>query len=143
MRSYIKYLILLVVLLSIFSIGTVCAGDLENTTINEINMDNSSYILSSTHESTLEDSSSEIIVNDWDDLQYYCSQSDKNYVLKLKEDSNYYPTNPKDEGYQIQVNNNVTIIGNSGAYFGDNSPNARNISYLAIKTSENSGNGIT
>ena len=143
MRSYIKYLILLVVLLSIFSIGAVCAGDLENTTINEINMDNSSYILSSTHESTLEDSSSEIIVNDWDDLQYYCSQSDKNYVLKLKEDSNYYPTNPKDEGYQIQVNNNVTIIGNSGAYFGDNSPNARNISYLAIKTSENSGNGIT
>ncbi len=68
MRSYIKYLILLVVLLSIFSIGAVCAGDLENTTINEINMDNSSYILSSTHESTLEDSSSEIIVNDWDDL---------------------------------------------------------------------------
>ena len=35
MRSYIKYLILLVVLLSIFSIGAVCAGDLENTTINE------------------------------------------------------------------------------------------------------------
>ena len=36
--------------------------------------------------------------------------------MKLKENTNYYPTNPKDESYQINVNNNVTITVESLDY---------------------------
>ena len=143
MRPYVKYLILIVVVIFIFNIGAVCAIDFENMTVNAIAEDNSSQISSVASQNILEVQYDEIIVNDWNDLQYYCSQSDNNYVLKLKENTSYYPTDPNDEGYQIQVNNNVTILGSSGAYFGDISPNARDISYLAINIPENSGNGIT
>lgn len=140
MRSYRKYLILAMALLMLFTISGACANDLDNATLNG---GNSSAILSDAVDEAIGESFAEITVNDWDDLQYYCSQSDKNYVLKLKENTNYYPTNLEDESYQIQVNNNVTILGSSGAYFGDSSPNARNIQYIAINVPENSGYGIT
>ena len=63
----------------------------------------------------------EIVVNDWGELQYYCSLSDKDYTLKLKEDTNFYPSNHKSSSNQIKINNNVKIIGSSGSYFGDES----------------------
>ena len=90
----------------------------------------------------LEDSNDVIIVEDWDDLKYYCSLNDKNYNLKLKENTNYYPTNPASDNDQIVIKNNVTITGSSGAYIGDASPNARNISYAPIKVGDKSGIGI-
>lgn len=67
------------------------------------------------------DSSDVIVVNDWNELQYYCSLTDKDYTLKLKENTNYYPdvSNPNN---QIKINNNVKIIGSKGAYIGDSYP---------------------
>ena len=44
----------------------------------------------------LESEDDEIIVSDWDELQYYCSLTDKDYTLKLKEDTNFYPSDFKD-----------------------------------------------
>ena len=143
MRSYKKYLIVTIVLVFIFTIGSACASDFENDTLNHISSDNGTVILSENNNDVIGDTSDEITVEDWDDLQEYCSKSDKNYVLKLKENTNYYPTDLKDSSYQIQVNNNVTILGSYGAYFGDSSPDARPISYLAINVPENSGFGIT
>jgi len=140
MRSYKLYLTLAIAIVLLFSVSAVCANDVNNTILNA---DNSSSLTSSDSVDVMSESSEEITVNDWNDLQLYCSKSDKNYVLKLKENTNYYPSDVEDESYQIQVNNNVTIIGSSGAYIGDSSPNARSINYLAINVPENSGNGIT
>ena len=140
MRSYKLYLTLAMAIVLLFSVSAVCASDIDNTILNT---DNSSSLTSGDSVDVISESSEEITVNDWDDLQLYCSKSDKNYVLKLKENTNYYPSDVEDESYQIQVNNNVTIIGSSGAYIGDSSPNARSINYLAINVPENSGNGIT
>ena len=109
---------------------------------NLLSYDSQTTLSEDDDSSVLEDSD-EIIVNDWDDLKYYCSLSDKNYNLKLKENTNYYPSNPNSEEDQIIVNNNVTITGSSGAYIGDDSPNARNISYMAIKVNDKSGVGVT
>lgn len=69
-----------------------------------------------------DDEPEEIIVNNWDELQYYCSLSDKDYTLRLKENTNFYPTNPLDSNYQIKINNNVKIIGSNGSYIGDSYP---------------------
>ena len=69
----------------------------------------------------LSDGSDEIVVNDWDELQYYCSLTDRDYTLKLKENTNFYPKNPTDSNCQIKINNNVKIIGSEGSYFGDSS----------------------
>ena len=148
MMSYKNFFYLAMIMLLIVSIGSVCANELENTTLNQNNGElevsiNGTPILESQNSDVIEETSDEITVDNWDDLQYYCSLNDKNYVLKLKENTNYYPTNPKEESYQIQVNNNVTIVGSSGAYFGDSSQNARSISYLPINVPENSGIGIT
>jgi|GEM_PF-1941219 len=139
-----NFLIGILLLILILSIGSVCAEDLDNSTLNQVNgNDNSSSILSNSAENVIGDNLEEITVNNWDELQYYCYLNDGNYVLKLKENTNFYPTDVDDVSYQIQVNNNVTIIGSSGAYFGDASANARSIKYLAISVSENSGHGIT
>ena len=98
--------------------------------------------LNSQVDSKLSDSN-EIVVNDWDELKHYCSLNDKNYVLKLKENTNFYPNDPSSDENQIVVKNNVTIIGSSGAYIGDSSPNPRSIGYTAIKVEDKSGIGIT
>ena len=143
MRSNIKYLIFIVLIIFIFAAGTVSANDLENTTLNTVRDDSSDLKLSNVSDNLISEQSGEITVNNWDDLQLYCSKNDANYVLKLKENTNFYPTNPSDESYRIVVNNNVTIIGSSGAYIGDSSPDARTITYLAIDVPENSGIGIT
>ena len=79
-----------------------------------------------------------IVVNDWDELQYYCSQPDRDYTLKLKENTNFYPTDPHNPSYQIKIKNNVKIIGSEGAYIGDSSPNARDIRFVAFLVEDNS-----
>ena len=143
MRSNKKYLMFLVLLIFIFAINSVSASDLENATFNAVADESLELNLGNASNNLVGEQSEIITVDDWDDLQYYCSQSDKSYVLKLKENTNFYPTDPSDESYQIQVNNNVTILGSSGSYFGDSSSNARAIGYLAIGVPENSGFGIT
>ncbi|MBQ7928174.1 MAG: Ig-like domain repeat protein [Methanobrevibacter sp.] len=90
-----------------------------------------------------EGESSEITVENWDDLQYYCSLDDKDYTLKLKENTNYYPTNVSDSNYQINIKNNVHIIGAEGAYIGDVLPDAGKITYTAIKVDDDNGIGVT
>ena len=88
--------------------------------------------LSSSDESTLEDSNEIIIVDNWDGLKKYALKSDKNYVVKLKENTNFYPKVLSSTSDQLVVKNNLTIIGSSGSYFGDISPNGEKIKYNAI-----------
>ena len=139
----------------------------ETTTGNEISINDSSEIISQ-NENNIEDNLIEsesqdskyaesdeeiIIVNNWDELQYYCSLTDKDYTLKLKENTNFYPTDLEDYQQQITINNNVKIIGSTGSYFGDNSTNeiywengihyGRCISYNPIIVPDNSKIGIT
>ncbi|WP_407411568.1 Ig-like domain repeat protein [Methanobrevibacter sp.] len=110
------------------SIGAVSANEIDsgNVTmsddISEINS-NSQCLdeIGSVDSSDLlkSDEPDEIIVNDWDELQYYCSLTDKDYTLRLKENTNFYPSSPTDSNYQIKINNNVKIIGSAGSYIGD------------------------
>lgn len=74
---------------------------------NDLNEDNSSYIgLDDSSMGIMEDSAQVnsnvdmpvanpsddvIIVNNWDELKTYCEKTDKNYVLQLKENTNFYP----------------------------------------------------
>ena len=97
------------------------------------------YLQESSQDSLKSINSNEvIIVNDWDELQYYCAQTDKDYTLKLKENTNFYPTDPHNPSYQIKIKNNVKIIGSEGAYIGDSSPNVRNIMFVAFLVEDNS-----
>ena len=82
--------------------------------------DNSIY-MSDNSDELLKDDSEIITVNNWDELQYYCSLTDKDYTLKLKENTNYYPIDYYDKNCQIVINNNVKIIGANGSYIGDSS----------------------
>jgi hypothetical protein len=97
--------------------------DFNGTQIEDNNFDNVSSIISA--DSSLNElnsaESDEIIVNDWDELQYYCSLEDKDYTLRLKENTNFYPSSPTDSNNQIKINNNVKIIGSNGSYIGDSS----------------------
>ncbi|WP_298501047.1 Ig-like domain repeat protein [uncultured Methanobrevibacter sp.] len=133
---------ILALLILIFGISSAYANDLENTNLTA-SVDESLDLEVDSQNDLLTEQSGVITVNDWNDLQKYCSLDDKDYVLKLKENTNYYPTDPEDNSYQIKVRNNVTIIGSSGAYFGDANPEAIPITYLAIDVPENSGLGIT
>ena len=157
-------MISITICLVLLSLGSVSANDVDDanqtmasdalevetaavsediSVVQEIESSDSEELDSSLDDSELQTTSEEITVNDWNDLQYYCSLTDKDYVLKLKENTNYYPDSVSDSNYQIIVKNNVKIIGNSGAYIGDTSPNAGNITYTAIKTDDDSGVGIT
>ena len=87
-------------LILIFSVSYASAEDInDNSTICEETSDieqnleihnNPSNILESSNSQNNFKSSEpdEIIVNDWDELQYYCSLSDKDYTLRLKENTN-------------------------------------------------------
>ena len=96
-------------------------------------------VLRVSSQDTLQSSDDVIIVNNWEELQYYCAQTDKNYNLKLKENTNFYPSNPNNGGIsQIKIKNNVKIIGSEGSYIGDNSSNARRIEFVAFLVEDNS-----
>jgi 5-hydroxyisourate hydrolase-like protein (transthyretin family) len=120
------------------------AGDVKDTTltVNNINHELISTDLSEDN-SILSQSSDEIEVETWEDIRYYSSLTDKNYILKLKANTNYYPNDASSSDCQIIFKNNVTIIGAQGAYIGDDSPDARNITYTAMIVPDNSGIGIT
>ncbi|MBR4448364.1 DUF1565 domain-containing protein, partial [Methanobrevibacter sp.] len=141
---YLLFVFLLILILGVSSVAANNVGESPEILNNDSSMqlnDNLANVEDS--QDLLEDLNDEIIVEDWDELNYYCSLNDKNYNLKLKENTNYYPTNPSSDDYQIIIKNNVTITGSSGAYIGDASPNARNINYAPIKVLDKSGIGIT
>ena len=133
-------------LLLVFLFGVSCASAEDNTNLtisqeaSDMGQDLDDILKDSDYQSQLKDSESEITVENWDELQHYCSLTDKDYTLKLKENTNYYPTNPKDSNYQIKINNNVKIIGSNGSYIGDSTPdggvyyetNSRYINYIPI-----------
>ena len=151
MDKYKLLVIMLFVLL--FSVGSVVAENTNDIDVNQttddvsIDLNQKNYnhgLLKSASEGTVfDETSDEIVVENWEDLQYYSSLNDKNYVLKLKENTNYYPMDPSDSSNQILFNNNVTIVGASGAYIGDTSPNPGNITYTAMLVPDNNGVGIT
>ncbi len=154
-----KFVILVLIALFL-SISVVSANELDNATITSINDDGSLEVMEDTwyqnnidelkapQESSqeilvTEDNGDVIIVNDWDELQYYCAQTDKDYTLKLKENTNFYPDDPNDANYQIKVKNNVKIYGSDGAYIGDNSSNPRDIHFVGMIVEDNSEVGLT
>ena len=123
-----KFFFLVLFFVLILSSSCVCAeeiNEINSTSTNQYSLvetDNSDIVgaMNSQNE-LLSDESDEIVVNDWDELQYYCSLTDRDYTLKLKENTNFYPKNPTDSNCQIKINNNVKIIGSEGSYFGDSS----------------------
>ena len=139
-------IIILALLILLFFMGSVNASeDIGlNQTADTLSFDlNQSSLETNFEDNIVEESSDQVIVNDWEELQYYCSLDDKNYTLKLKENTNYYPSDVSDSNGQILIKNNVKIIGSEGAYIGDISPQAGNIEYAAIKVADDSGIGIT
>ena len=150
-----KLVMIGLLLVFLFSVSCVSAEDNDNLTISEessnIETDLNGILQDLDYQNQLGNSESdEITVENWEELQYYCSLTDKDYTLKLKENTNYYPTNPKDSNYQIKINNNVKIIGSNGSYIGDSTPdggvyhesNSRYITYIPIIV-EGSGIDIT
>ena len=106
--------------------------------IDDSNLNESNRLQFSSQDS-MKSNNDIIVVNNWDELQYYCTQTDKDYTLKLKENTNFYPTNPNNGAIsQIKVKNNVKIIGSEGSYIGDVSPDARRIEFVAFLVEDNS-----
>jgi len=170
-----KYFIFIALLVLIFSIGSVCAEDIGDNSTLEVDdasieadtveledMDNNkisddetdSSCLSTADDTKLEDSSDVIVVNNWEELKDYAGRTDKNYIVKLKENTNFYPKSLTSISYQIRINNNLTIIGSNGSYIGDSVPNlnligddgilqGRYINYAPIVVPDNNGVGVT
>ena len=105
--------------------------------VDEDNLDDSDVLQVSSREVIKSNEDDVIVVNNWEELQYYCGQTDKDYTLKLKENTNFYPTDCKDSNYQIKIKNNVKVIGGIGSYVGDNSSNPSQIKYTAIIVPDN------
>ena len=119
-------------------------NDLPSSDVGEnlISSENDGNVFESDDNPAILEDDEEIIVNDWDELKYYCSLEDRNYTLKLKENTNFYPLDGENSSYQIVIRNNVTIVGSEGAYIGDSSPDAQFINYAPMLTEDNSGIGI-
>ena len=145
-----KFIFIFILFALILTLGNVSANEINNdnvtstdyyssvkTSDDSVDLDNNNLNedmlqVSSQESIQARGSSDVIVVNNWDELQYYCSLNDKNYVLKLKENTNFYPTDPSSANYQIKIKNNVKIIGSNGSYFGDISANPTKIQYTAI-----------
>lgn len=152
--NFKNIMFILILSLLIVSIGCVSASEIsDNITVSQdipisanddfqdelCNVDfqktNESNVVSSNNvQETLQSTESDdvIVVNNWDELQYYCSLKGNDYTLKLKDNTNFYPTRTGDSNYQIKVYNNVKIIGGNGSYIGDKSSNPSTISYTAF-----------
>ena len=137
-----KFFFLILLFVLILSSSCVCAEEINENNSTSTNKDLMIGKVNS-HDELSDDQSGEIVVNDWDELQYYCSLTDRDYTLKLKENTNFYPTNPKDSNCQIKINNNIKIIGSNGAYIGDNSSDARLISYTSIVAPDGNRKSLT
>jgi hypothetical protein len=151
-----NFSILIILFILIFSVGVVSASEnSDNLTVEEtdsidsatvyqkedMDLTNSSQIENTDVLKTTDDD--EIVVNDWNELQYYCAQTDKDYTLKLKENTNFYPANPNDANYQIKIKNNVKIIGGEGSYIGDSSSDFRYMHFVGIIVEDNEKVGFT
>ena len=87
------FLITLTLLILLFSLSNISAADLDDSNITQAadsdlieNLDSvdSNQYLESSDDSPLKDNNDEIIVNDWNDLQYYCSLNDiTNFACKI------------------------------------------------------------
>ena len=143
MNFKIKSLIIFGLLILIIGISNASAEEIDN--INDTLSDDAPIISNDVlnqeeinDDSSLQDSESDIIeVENWDELQYYCSLKDKDYTLKLKDNTNFYPKSTSDSNYQIKVYNNVKIIGGNNSYIGDKSSIPSTISYTAIVVPDN------
>ena len=102
-----------------------------------------SNVLQDSSQKIIQSDEDVIVVNDWNELQYYCAQTDKDYILKLKENTNFYPSKMNDANQQIKFKNNVKIIGSNSSWIGDSSPDARNLMFLAMQIEDNTKVGIT
>ena len=111
--------------------------------VNEDSNLNDSNVLQASSQEVIQSDEDVIVVNDWNELQYYCAQTDKDYTLKLKENTNFYPDNPNDANYQIKVKNNIKIHGSEGSYIGDNCSDAREIHFVAILVEDYENVGLT
>ena len=148
-----KYFMFIALVVLIVSISSVSANDLNETDVIsdadveddnlEIDENNEKLQINDHDVSEVASEPTEVVVNNWNELQYYCSLNDNNYTLRLKENTNFYPDDPSDSSYQIVIRNNVRIIGSYGSYIGDASSDFRNITYEAITVPDKSGIGIT
>ena len=137
----------IMLLILLLGVSSVSANDLNDVNSSDMGLDDSSMgimedsaqVNSNVDIPVANPSDDVIIVNNWGELKTYCEKTDKNYVLQLKENTNFYPGDGVDESNQIIIRNNVTILGNNGAYFGDKSSDAFTIYYTPMKTPENSG----
>lgn len=93
--------------------------------VDEYNIDDSNVLQVSSQDVSKSNEDDVIVVNNWEELQYYCGQTDKDYTLKLKENTNFYPSDANDANQQIKFKNNVKIIGSDNSWIGDSSPNAK------------------
>jgi len=144
-----KCIVLFFIIVFLLSINALNAEELENgnnvTNLIDANLDVSldkNPQLGDDINHDLKTSNDEVIVDDWDDLQYYASRTDKNYVVKLKENTGYYPKSTSNINSQMTIRNNLTIIGNSGAYIGDSSSNSNSLKFNLINVPIDSGMGI-
>ena len=136
----------IMLLILLLGVSSVSANDLNDVNSSDMGLDDSSMgimedsaqVNSNVDIPVANPSDDVIIVNNWGELKTYCEKTDKNYVLQLKENTNFYPGDGVDESNQIIIRNNVTILGNNGAYFGDKSSDAFTIYYTPMKTLENS-----
>ena len=147
MRFNKQFFLGIMLLVLLLGVSSVSANDLNEDNSSYIGLDDSSMVImedsaqagSDVNAQAGNPSDDMIIVNNWGELKTYCEKTDKNYVLQLKENTNFYPENGDDISNQITVRNNVTILGNTGAYIGDVSPKASTLFYTPISTPENSG----
>ncbi|WP_296888771.1 Ig-like domain repeat protein [uncultured Methanobrevibacter sp.] len=112
--------------------------------VDEDTFEESNVLQSSSQDSILNNNEEDIIVvNNWDELKYYCAQTDKDYTLKLKENTNFYPSDNYDDNQQINIKNNVKIIGGDGSWIGDSSPEPMQLRFLAMQVKDDSKVGLT
>ena len=83
-------------------VDTIDCGD-------EDNLEDSDVLQVSYQELSGSSEQEVIVVNNWGELQYYCGQSDKDYTLKLKENTNFYPSDMNDGNQQIKFKNNNLV----------------------------------
>ena len=121
---------------------------MENIIDSQDGNDSNEVCLQASSQEVLSNDNEFIVVNNWEELQYYCAQTDKNYNLKLKENTNFYPSSISDSNYQIKIKNNVKIIGSENSYIGDSPNYLENMDtlrykYIPIVVEENARVGIT
>ncbi|MBR1611667.1 MAG: hypothetical protein IJ672_09360, partial [Methanobrevibacter sp.] len=81
--------ILFFLFILILCVGAVSANEIDDTNITQADNTHGYNLENSDVDSSLE-ATRIVTVKNWEELQYYASLSDKNYVVQLKENTNYY-----------------------------------------------------